>query len=49
MLIIDMLSATGALFLLICTVLCVFAINQGRGRRKARAYKQMLFTRVMYF
>jgi hypothetical protein len=49
MLIIDMLTATGALFLLACAVLCVCAINQGRGRRKLQAYKHMLFTRVMYF
>ena len=49
MLIIDMLSATGACFLLICAALCVGAINQGRGRRKLQAYKQILFARVMYF
>jgi hypothetical protein len=49
MLIIDILTATGTLFLLICALLNVFAINQGRGRRKLRTYKQMLFARVMEF
>ena len=49
MLIIDMFRATGTLFLLVCTILCAFAVGQNRGRRKLRAYRQMLFTRVMYF
>jgi hypothetical protein len=47
MLIIDILTASGTLFLLICALLNVFAISQGRGRRKVQAYKQMLFARVM--
>jgi hypothetical protein len=49
MLIIDILAATGSLCLLICALLNVFAISQGRGRRKVQNYKQMLFTRVMDF
>jgi hypothetical protein len=49
MLIVDLLRAAGCFFLLICAVLCVFGISQDRGRRKLRAYKQMLFTRVMDF
>ena len=49
MLIIDILAATGSLCLLICALLNVFAIGQGRGRRRLRIYKQMLFTRVMDF
>ena len=49
MLIIDMLSAAGCLFLLICTLLCVFGISQNRGRRKVRAYRLMLLSRVIDF
>ena len=46
---IDMLTATGSFFLLICAILCIAGLNQDRGRRKLQAYKQMLFARVMYF
>jgi hypothetical protein len=49
MLIFDILTVTGSLFLLICVLLNVVAINQGRGRRKLQTYKQMLFARVMEF
>jgi hypothetical protein len=49
MLIIDMLNATGSLFLLICSLLCVFAISQNRVRRKIRAYRLMLLSRVIDF
>lgn len=47
MLIIDLLRATASVFLLICAVLCVFAISQNRGRRKIRELKQILVARVM--
>jgi hypothetical protein len=49
MLIVNMLMITGSFFLMICALLCVFAVGQGRGRRKLRAHKQMLFARVMDF
>ena len=49
MLIVDMLTATGSFSLLICVLLFVFAIGQGRGRRKVEAYRRMLFTRLMDF
>jgi len=47
MLIIDMLSAAGCLLLLICSLLCVLAISQNRGRRKDRAYRLTLLSRVI--
>jgi hypothetical protein len=49
MLVVNMLTTAGSFFLMICALLCVFAIGQGRGRRKLRAHKQMLFARVMNF
>jgi len=49
MLIIDILTVTGSLFLLICALLNVFAISRDRDRRKLRTYKQMFFARVMDF
>ena len=49
MLITDLLRAVGPCFLLICSLLCAFAISQNRGRRKLRTYRLMLLSRVINF
>jgi hypothetical protein len=49
MLIIDLLKAGGCFLLLICSLLCVLAISQNRGRRKVRAHRLTLLSRVIDF
>jgi hypothetical protein len=46
MLIIDIFGLVGSLALLLCAMLCVFAIRKGRLRR---IFKRLLLARILQF
>jgi hypothetical protein len=47
MLIVDVFMGVGAIFLLACSILCVFAIRQGQGRRKLRERRRSMLNRML--
>jgi hypothetical protein len=47
MLIVDVFIGVGSIFLLACSILCVFVIRQGRGRRKLREHRQSVLNRML--
>ena len=49
MLIIDVFNAAGSVALLVCAIVCSFAVKQGQVRRKAREFKQFFLARVLEF